>query len=63
MKLVVAMLKAIHAQEDRKAAEGKAEAVIQRHNEMKLFQAAKKVRWGNPYPHDVSERALEEDQE
>ena len=44
VKLVAAMLKAIHAQEDPKAAEEKAEAVIQRLNEMKLFEAAKKVR-------------------
>lgn len=43
VKLVAAMLKAIHAQEDRKAAEEKAEAVVQRLKEMKLKQAAKKV--------------------
>ncbi len=44
VKLVAVLLKAVHAQEDRKAAEEKAEVVIQRLNEMNLLEAAKKVR-------------------
>ena len=43
VRLVAAMMKAIHAQEDLKAAGEKAEAVIQRLKEMKLKEAAKKI--------------------
>ena len=43
MKLVAAMLKAIHAQEDRQAARAKAKDVVARLREMKLTAAAKKV--------------------
>ncbi len=43
VKEVAAMLKAIHAQEDRDAAREKAEAVAQKLREMKLKEAAKKV--------------------
>ena len=43
VKLVAAMLKAIHAQEDRKAATEKAESVVEKLREMKLPEAAKKV--------------------
>ena len=46
MKEVAAMLKAIHAQEDQKAAMEKAEAVIEKLEDMKLFKAAQKVREG-----------------
>ena len=42
-KEVAAMLKAIHAQEDRPAAQEKAKAVVQKLREMKLKEAAKKV--------------------
>ena len=40
MKEVMAMLKAIHAQEDREAAEKKAVDVIAKLREMKLAKAA-----------------------
>ena len=43
MKEVAAMLKAIHAQEDKKAAREKAEAVVQKLKDMKLSKAAEKV--------------------
>lgn len=43
MKQVAAMLKAIHAQEDKAAAREKARAVASRHREMKLKEAARKV--------------------
>ena len=43
MKLVAAMLKAIHAQEDRQAARAKARDVVAKLRELKLTQAAKKV--------------------
>ena len=43
MKLVAAMLKAIHAQEDRQAARAKAKDVVAKLREMKLTAAAKKV--------------------
>jgi transposase-like protein len=43
MKLVAAMLRAIHAQEDRQAAIAKSKDVIARLQEMKLMAAAKKV--------------------
>lgn len=43
MKLVAAMLKAIHAQEDRQAARAKAADVVAKLREMKLHAAAKKV--------------------
>lgn len=43
VKEVAAMLKAIHAQEDRKAAREKGKAVINRLREMKLKEAAAKV--------------------
>ena len=43
VKLVAAMLKAIHAQEDREAAKTKARDVVARLREMKLQAAAKKV--------------------
>lgn len=43
VKEVAAMLKAIHAQEDRQAAQEKAKAVTQKLREMKLKEAAKKV--------------------
>jgi putative transposase len=46
VKDVAAMLKAIHAQEDRKAAEEKVVQVITRLEEMKLSSAAKLVRDG-----------------
>jgi putative transposase len=45
-KEVAAMLKAIHAQEDRQAAREKAEAVVQKLESMKLGQAAEVVRSG-----------------
>jgi putative transposase len=44
VKLVAAMLKAIHAQEDVEAARGKAEAVVAKLETMKLRAAAQKVR-------------------
>ena len=43
MRDVAAMLKAIHAQENKAAAKEKARAVVQRLQEMKLKEAAKKV--------------------
>ena len=43
MRGVTAMLKAIHAQENKAAAKEKARAVVQRLQEMKLKEAAKKV--------------------
>ncbi len=43
VKLVAAMLKAIHAQEDREAARAKARDVVAKLHEMKLQAAAKKV--------------------
>jgi transposase-like protein len=46
LKEVVAMLKAIHAQEDRQAARGKAQAVIEKLEAMRLGQAATIVRTG-----------------
>jgi transposase-like protein len=46
VKQVAAMLKAIHAQEDREAAKEKAKAVAQKLREMKLKEAAKKVEDG-----------------
>ena len=46
VKLVAAMLKAIHAQEDLEAARDKAEAVIAKLETMKLRAAATKVREG-----------------
>jgi len=46
MKLVAAMLKAIHAQEDRKAALEKVEAVSKKLKSMKLFKASEMVKEG-----------------
>ena len=46
MKHVAKMLKAIHAQESKKAAREKARAVIAELREMKLKEAAKKVEEG-----------------
>ena len=46
MKHVTKMLKAIHAQESKKAAREKARAVIAELREMKLKEAAKKVEDG-----------------
>ena len=46
VKLVAKMLKAIHAQESRKAAREKAKLVIAQLREMKLKEAAKKVQDG-----------------
>ncbi len=46
VKVVAAMLKAIHAQEDRTAARGKAQAVAEKLEAMKLRAAAKEVREG-----------------
>ena len=43
VKLVAKMLKAIHAQESKKAAREKAKAVVSQLREMKLKEAAKKV--------------------
>ena len=43
MKLVAKMLKAIHAQESKKAAREKAKAVVEELRSMKLKEAAKKV--------------------
>lgn len=43
MKEVAAMLKAIHAQEDKAAAKEKAAAVVNKLRDMKLKKAAKKV--------------------
>lgn len=43
VKEVAAMLKAIHAQEDKEAAKEKAKAVVRKLREMKLKEAAKKV--------------------
>ena len=46
MRDVAAMLKAIHAQEDREAARQKADAVVAKLQQMKLAQAAQLVREG-----------------
>lgn len=46
VKLVAAMLKAIHAQEDRAAAVEKAQAVVEKLRAMKLEKAARKVQEG-----------------
>lgn len=46
MKLVAKMLKAIHAQESKKAAREKVKAVVQELRSMKLPEAAKKVEDG-----------------
>jgi transposase-like protein len=46
VKEVVAMLKAIHAQEDRQAARSKAQAVVEKLEVMRLAQAATVVRTG-----------------
>ena len=46
MKLVAKMLKAIHAQESKKAAREKAGLVVQELRELKLKEAAKKVEDG-----------------
>jgi transposase-like protein len=46
VKIVAKMLKAIHAQEDKKAAREKAKAVVAQLREMKLKEAAKKVEDG-----------------
>ena len=46
MKMVAAMLKAIHAQEDKQAARDKAQAVVEKLETMKLYKAAEKVRDG-----------------
>ena len=46
VKLVAKMLKAIHAQESKKASREKAELVIAQLREMKLKEAAKKVQDG-----------------
>ena len=43
VKLVAKMLKAIHAQENKKAAREKAKAVVAQLKEMKLKEAARKV--------------------
>ena len=43
VKLVAKMLKAIHAQESKKAAREKAKAVVEQLRSMKLKEAAKKV--------------------
>ena len=46
VKLVAKMLKAIHAQESKKAAREKAKAVVEELRSMKLKEAAKKVEDG-----------------
>ena len=46
MKLVAKMLKAIHAQESKKAAREKARLVVQELRDLKLKEAAKKVAGG-----------------
>lgn len=46
VKLAAKMLKAIHAQENKRAAREKAQAVIAELREMKLKEAAKKVEGG-----------------
>jgi putative transposase len=46
MKEVAAMLKAMHAQEDRKAAEEKAAAIVAKLEDMRLKNAARTVRQG-----------------
>jgi len=46
VKEVAAMLKAIHAQEDKEAALKKAQAVVDKLREMKLYKACEKVRDG-----------------
>lgn len=48
VKLVVAMLKAIYAQEDKASAMEKAKAVVEKLREMKLKEAADKVEKGIP---------------
>lgn len=59
VKEVAAMLKAIHSQEDQKAAVEKAHLIVQKLREMKLKEAAKKVEDAIPetltymkYPHE-----------
>lgn len=47
MPEVIPMLKAIHAQEDRKAAIEKAQTIIEKLNAMKLYEAAKIVQEGH----------------
>jgi putative transposase len=47
-KQVAAMLRAVHAQEDRKAAQVKAEAVVEKLTLMRLTTAAKMIREGTP---------------
>lgn len=46
VKEVAAMLKAIHAQEDKEAALNKAQVVVDKLREMKLYKASEKVRDG-----------------
>lgn len=46
VKEVAAMLKAIHAQEDKQTALNKAQAVVDKLREMKLYKASEKVRDG-----------------
>lgn len=46
VKLVAKMLKAIHAQESKKAAREKAKVVVEKLHSMKLKEAAKKVEDG-----------------
>ncbi len=46
VKEVAAMLKAIHAQEDKEAALNKAQAVVDKLRELKLYKASEKVRDG-----------------
>jgi len=46
VKEVVSMLKAIHAQEDKEAALKKAQAVVDKLRQMKLYKASEKVRDG-----------------
>ncbi len=46
VKIVAAMLKAIHAQEDRAAAEDKVQAVVQKLKKLKLVEASKLVHKG-----------------
>jgi transposase-like protein len=46
MKEVAAMLKAIHAQENKEAAKEKAVAVAVKHRDMKLKETAKKIEEG-----------------
>ena len=73
-KIVAKMLKAIHAQESKKASREKAKAVVSELRAMKLKEAAKKVRGRHcgdadllrfpqraldPYPHQQRDRAAE----